>query len=86
LALVTKMMADMIWGPANMVRARGKIARFMISSQYTAARFRCLQCVVQAAGIGIVTLVGETCSVVSWLGDFEERRRAASCMVLLAES
>ena len=31
-ALVTKIMVDMICGPANMVRARGKIARFMVSS------------------------------------------------------
>ena len=41
--LVSKMIADMIYGPANMVMARGRIARFMISSQYIAARFRWLQ-------------------------------------------
>ena len=42
-ALVTKIMAKMICGPANMVRARGKIARFMISFQYTAVKFHWLQ-------------------------------------------
>jgi hypothetical protein len=41
-ALVTKIMAKMICGPANMVRARGKIARFMISFQYIAVRFHWL--------------------------------------------
>jgi hypothetical protein len=38
--LVTKMMADMICGPASMVMARGRIARFMIVYQYIAAKFR----------------------------------------------
>jgi hypothetical protein len=50
LVLVTKMIADMICGPANMVMARGRIARFMISSQYTAAMFRWLQRIVSCAG------------------------------------
>ncbi|HYZ03841.1 MAG TPA: hypothetical protein VE691_02010 [Rubrobacter sp.] len=39
LTLVTNMMADMICGPASMVIARDRIAKFIISSQYTAALF-----------------------------------------------
>ena len=39
LTLVTHMMADMLCGPAIMVMARGRIARFIISSQYVAALF-----------------------------------------------
>jgi hypothetical protein len=41
--LVTKMMADMIFGPASIVMARGRIARFMNFYQYIAAKFRWLQ-------------------------------------------
>jgi hypothetical protein len=37
LGAVTKMIADMICGPAIIVMARGKISRFMGSSQSTAA-------------------------------------------------
>lgn len=50
LEMVTKMIADMICGPSNIVMARGRIARFMISSQYTAAMFRWLQRIVSCAG------------------------------------
>jgi hypothetical protein len=39
LTLVTNMMADMICGPASMVIARGRIAKFIISYQYPAALF-----------------------------------------------
>jgi hypothetical protein len=57
--LVTKMMADMICGPANMVMARGRIARFMFSTQYTGIRFTRLQ------GIRVVPTVGEICWICS---------------------
>jgi hypothetical protein len=45
-----KTLADMIYGLASMVMARGRIARFMISSQYTAAMFRWLQRIVSCSG------------------------------------
>jgi hypothetical protein len=45
-----KTLADMIYGLASMVMARGRIARFMIPCQYTAARFRWLQRIVSCSG------------------------------------
>jgi hypothetical protein len=45
-----KTLADMIYGLASMVLARGRIARFMIPCQYTAARFRWLQRIVSCSG------------------------------------
>ena len=45
-----KTLADMMYGLASMVMARGRIARFMIPCQYTAARFRWLQRIVSCSG------------------------------------
>jgi hypothetical protein len=35
LGAVTKMIADMICGPAFIVMARGRMARFMVTSRYS---------------------------------------------------